>query len=86
MPFRFSVDGQYIDDIEKMDFDDAYGIRKIISGDFVEGGIVTVNIDGNIITRKVRWSNIEKDLVIVYKGLTYSLSEFTAYEMNRNRW
>lgn len=86
MPFRFSVDGQYIDDIEKMDFDDVYGIRKIISGDFVEGGIVTVNIDGNIITRKVRWSNIEKDLVIAYKGLTYSLSEFTAYELNKNRW
>ena len=41
MPFRFSVDGQYIDDIEKMDFDDVYGIRKIISGDF---NLTTISI------------------------------------------
>ena len=84
MPLRFKVDGKYIDDFENKNFEDMYGVREIISGDFVEGGIVTVNIDGNIVTRRVRWSGIQKDLVIVYKGLTYSYGEFVEYDFMKN--
>ena len=84
MPFRFKVDGKYIDDFEDKSFEDMHGVREIISGDFVEGGIFTVNIYGNIVTRRVRWSGVQKDLVIVYKGLTYSYSEFMEYQYMKN--
>ena len=51
-------------------------IREIIEGGFVEGEKVTVNIDGNIITRKVYWSGYTKDLYIVYKNARYFYCEF----------
>ena len=51
-------------------------IREIIQGSFVEGEMVTVNIDGNIITRRVYWSGKMKDLSIVYKNARYGYSEF----------
>lgn len=51
-------------------------IRKIISGDFTEGSLVTVNIDGYIITRKVKWSGSAKDLYVVKNGKKYFFNEF----------
>ncbi len=51
-------------------------IREIIEGSFIEGEKVTVNIDGNIITRRVYWSGEMKDLYVVYKNARYGYSEF----------
>jgi hypothetical protein len=50
--------------------------REIIQGSFIEGEKVTVNIDGNIITRRVYWSGEMKDLYVVYKNARYGYSEF----------
>ena len=52
-------------------------IRKIVSGDFVEGGRVTVNVDGRIVSRKVRWDAEAKDLSVVVDNKRYFLYEFT---------
>lgn len=51
-------------------------VREIISGDFVEGSTVTVNIDGDIIRRKVKWSGSAKDLYIVKQKKKYFFCEF----------
>ncbi len=52
-------------------------IRKIIGGDFTEGSTVTVNINGFVVSRKVRWSGSAKDLYIVYDNRKYFYGEFT---------
>ena len=57
-------------------------IREIISGDFIEGSTVTVNIDGEIITRKVRWSGSAKDLYVVKDGAKYFFCEFWDRKVN----
>lgn len=51
-------------------------IRKIISGDFIEGSKVTVNIDGFIVSRRVYWSAEDKDLYIIYDKKKYFYMEF----------
>lgn len=51
-------------------------IRKIVSGTFTEDDYVTVNIDGCIITRKVRWSGKAKDLYVVKDNKKYFFCEF----------
>lgn len=52
------------------------GTRQILEGDFTEGSEVTVNIDGEIITRKVRWSEQAKDLYVAKNRMKYFYSEF----------
>lgn len=47
---------------------------NLISGYFVEGEKVRVEIDGKIITRKVQYDR-ELGLYIVYNGKKYSESE-----------
>ena len=56
--------------------DDKPDIREIVNGDFLEGEKVTVNIDGEIITRKVFWSGSRKDLAIRFQNKIYGYSEF----------
>lgn len=51
-------------------------IRMIIRGSFTEGNKVTVDINGNIITRKVFWSAEAKDLYITFNHAKYFLCEF----------
>lgn len=51
-------------------------IRMVIKGSFLEGNRVTVDIDGNIITRKVFWSAEAKDLYITFNYKKYFLCEF----------
>lgn len=51
-------------------------IRKIVSGTFTEDDYVTVNIDGDIITRKVRWSGKAKDLYVIKDNKKYFFCEF----------
>ena len=51
-------------------------IRNIVSGSFTEGSKVTVNINGEIVTRTVRWSDSAKDLFITFNNAKYFCSEF----------
>ena len=60
-------------ELETLTSEDA---RQILEGDFTEGSEVTVNIGGEIITRKVRWSEQSKDLYVVKNGMKYFYSEF----------
>lgn len=53
-----------------------YNIREIIDGNFTEGSRVTVNIDGRIVTRVVRWSGEAKDLFITVNKSRYFYYEF----------
>ena len=55
-------------------------IRKIVDGDFTEGSVVVVNIDGEVISRKVYWSGSAKDLYVVKDNKKYFLCEFYEYE------
>lgn len=43
---------------------------KYISGNFLENQLVTVEIDGKKITRKVRYSRVD-GLYIIYNNLKY---------------
>ena len=52
------------------------GARQILEGNFTEGSEVTVNIDGDVITRKVRWSGQAKDLYVTKNGMKYFYCEF----------
>lgn len=51
--------------------------KVVIGGDFIEGGTVTVLLDGEEYTRKVKYS-VKKwgDLYITIKGKEYMYSEF----------
>ena len=55
-------------------------IRKIVDGNFIEGTYTTVNIDGNIVRRKVYFCGQAKDLYVLYKGAKYFYCEFTRVE------
>ena len=55
-------------------------IRKIVEGSFIEGEYSTVNIDGNIVRRKVYFCGQAKDLYVLYKGAKYFYCEFTREE------
>ncbi len=50
--------------------------RKIVSGDFIEGGKVTVNIDGKIAQRRVYYSAAAGDLYITVNNMRYFYCEF----------
>ena len=50
--------------------------KKIISGSFMEGEFVVVEIDGREFKRKVYWSNALADLVITIYGNEYAKYEF----------
>lgn len=57
----------FFDDMEK----------EIISGDFIEGGTVTVKVDGKEYTRKVKYSARQyADLYITIKGYVFTYSDF----------
>lgn len=49
---------------------------KILKGNFIEGERVTVSINGDIITRVVRYDSQAGDLSIVYKNKRYFYYEF----------
>ena len=51
-------------------------IREIIAGRFAEGERVTVNIDGNEVTRVVKYSGIAEDLYVTFKNAKYFACEF----------
>ena len=51
-------------------------IREIINGNFIEGEYVTVNINGNTVTRKVYYSAAAGDLYVWCKGSKYFYYEF----------
>ncbi len=58
---------KFFDDMEK----------EIISGDFIEGGTVTVKVDGKEYTRKVKYSARQyADLYITIKGYVFTYSDF----------
>lgn len=51
--------------------------KEIISGDFIEGGTVTVKVDGKEYTRKVKYSAKQyADLYITIKGYVFTYSDF----------
>lgn len=49
---------------------------KIIKENFIENEYVTIEINNNIITRKVYYSKEAGDLYILYKNNKYFYSEF----------
>lgn len=50
--------------------------RIIIDGNFIEGEYVTVNINGNIVKRKVYYSKDAGDLYVWCKNRRYFYCEF----------
>ena len=51
-------------------------IREIVNGNFIEGEYVTVNINGNIVKRKVYYSKDAGDLYVWCKNRKYFYYEF----------
>lgn len=51
-------------------------VRVIIDGNFIEGEYVTVNINGNIVKRKVYYSKDAGDLYVWCKCRKYFYYEF----------
>lgn len=51
-------------------------IREIVNGNFIEGEYVTININGNVVKRKVYYSKDAGDLYVWCKGKKYFYYEF----------
>ena len=56
-------------------------IRIIVQDNFIEDEYVIVNIDGDVVRRKVYYSAEAKDLYVLHKGAKYFYSEFTTEEV-----
>lgn len=70
----------YIKDLIRKDLNDEHQApaitKKIISGSFMEGEQVVIEIDGREFKRKVYWSNALSDLAIIIYGNEYAKYEF----------
>jgi len=53
---------------------------KTISGNWIEGSKVTVEVDGKVVTRRVRWSGRAKDLYVTVDNMEYYFCEFDRAE------
>lgn len=67
---------EYQADFLKNHLSETMDSKRIIKGDFVEGETVTVIVEGEIITRKVRYSKQAGDLYIVKDGRQHYYCEF----------
>lgn len=59
-------------------------MMMLLSGNFYEGEMITVNIDGNIISRKVKYNN-KDGLYIMYKNKKRFEYECDYTEVYKNR-
>lgn len=71
---------------QALDFLDMFGdneeerVCKIVKGQFVENENVIVNINDNILKRRVYFDTMAKDLYVVFKHKKYYYREFTLGE------